>query len=513
VSHPDGSAARVPGAARLLGAGVLLAGPTLLAFYSGGFFDEPRLVAGMVALALVGLVALFADVPLPRSWPGRVALAGLGGLAALTTLSTTWAPAREAALGDGQRVILYLAYSVAAAAILRPRMLARAVEPAIALGGLAVVGYALSARVLPGLVTLSASRRAAGRLEQPLTYWNAEKTLAAIGLIACLRLAGDPTRPARMRMAAAAASAPLGAGLYLTFSRGALAAAAAGVGVLFVYRSRAQLRGLAVCGLGAGSAGLAAGLLPGMHQAGGHLSSRELDGAIMLLVLAVAMALAALLLRRVVKREREGRLALGRGALPRWTIVVAAAAILGAAGTAFAIAGSERGPPRTGAHATRLTTVRSVRSSYWHVALRAFAHHPLLGVGSSGFRFEWLRHRDVAEDVKDAHSLYFETAAELGIAGLLALALLIAGVAAGAVRERRVDPELEVGLTAVLCVWAVAAALDWQWEMPAVTLPALMAAAAVIARADAGAAGEAGVAAASAREPQPVSWPEPSRVP
>ena len=34
-------------------AACLLAGPTILAFYSGGFFIEPRLVAGIVAWVLV----------------------------------------------------------------------------------------------------------------------------------------------------------------------------------------------------------------------------------------------------------------------------------------------------------------------------------------------------------------------------------------------------------------------------------------------------------------------------
>jgi hypothetical protein len=57
-------------------------------------------------------------------------------------------------------------------------------------------------------------------------------------------------------------------------------------------------------------------------------------------------------------------------------------------------------------------------------------------------------------------------------------------VAASAVRVHRRDPGLGTGLASVVGVWAVACALDWHWEMPAVTLPALLAAAALVARAD-----------------------------
>ena len=92
-----------------------------------------------------------------------------------------------------------------------------------------VIGYGLAGRLLPGIVHLDRSRSAGGRLEQPITYWNAEGTLAAIGLVLCARLAADRTRPVAMRIAAAAATAPLGAGVYLTYSRGAIAGAVLGL--------------------------------------------------------------------------------------------------------------------------------------------------------------------------------------------------------------------------------------------------------------------------------------------
>jgi O-antigen ligase len=95
-------------------------------------------------------------------------------------------------------------------------------------------------------------------------------------------------------------------------------------------------------------------------------------------------------------------------------------------------------------------------------------------VGRGGFRVEWLRERSIDEVVVDAHSLYLETAAELGLVGLAALALLIAGLAAAVRRLYRSDAALAVGPAAVLAAYALHAGVDWDWEMPALTLPVLV---------------------------------------
>ena len=113
---------------------------------------------------------------------------------------------------------------------------------------LIVVGYGISERLLPGLLSFQHSASAEGRLEQPLTYWNAMGELAAIGAVLAVRVAGDLARTRALRAAAAAASVPLGLGLYLAFSRGALFACAAGLATVIVAaRSRAQLHALAAC--------------------------------------------------------------------------------------------------------------------------------------------------------------------------------------------------------------------------------------------------------------------------
>jgi len=84
-----------------------------------------------------------------------------------------------------------------------------------------------------------------------------------------------------------------------------------------------------------------------------------------------------------------------------------------------------------------------------------------------------LRERPFPEAARDAHSLYIETAAELGVLGLIALLLAFAGGILAAVKATSRNRAAAAGPVAVLAAWALHAGLDWDWEMPAVTLIAL----------------------------------------
>ena len=134
--------------------------------------------------------------------------------------------------------------------------------------------------------------------------------------------------------------------------------------------------------------------------------------------------------------------------------------------------------------ATRLASLQSHRYAYWKVAFGAFADHPLNGLGSGAFEVRWLERRKIRESVADAHSLYIETAGELGLVGLLALATFLAGVAIAARACMRTDPVLAAGPLAAFVTWSIHAGLDWLWEMPAVSLLALALAAVLLARAE-----------------------------
>jgi hypothetical protein len=102
-------------------------------------------------------------------------------------------------------------------------------------------------------------------------------------------------------------------------------------------------------------------------------------------------------------------------------------------------------------------------------------------VGAGGFRVEWLRERPVRENALEAHSLVVEMAAELGLPGLLGLALFVGGVFLAGRRAQGRSPTLAAGLSAGATVWALHAAIDWDWQLPAVALPAVVMAGALIA--------------------------------
>ena len=468
-------------------ASALIVVPTALAFFSGGFFDRPRLIAGIASWGLVLLAAVFAPRPLPATMPGRGALAGLFLLTAWTALSLIWAPLGGRAQDDLQRLLLYLGFFIAAVALLRAVGVRRWLEPGVVLGAFAVVGYGLAERLLPGLLEFDRSHTASGRLEQPLTYWNAEGAFAAVGLLLAVRIAGDPERPKALRAAAAAGGVPLALGVYLTFSRGALAGVAAGMVVLFALtpQARPQLRA-AVAVLGAGTlAALVSSRLTTVESLHRGEGGDPGEGLAMLAVLVLLAAAAATVVTRQPRRElRAPTLPVSR---PAVVLTLSVVALLVAAIGATALEGEPQGTsPQETTSAERFGSIDSNRYRYWQVAVESWADHPLIGLGSGGFLVEWRKQRDRVDESADAHSLYVETAAELGAIGLGALLLFLAGVGAAAVRLYRRDPGAATGLAAGLAAWAIHTGLDWNWEMPAVTLQALLLAAAAVAWSEAG---------------------------
>ncbi|MBV9193475.1 MAG: O-antigen ligase family protein [Solirubrobacterales bacterium] len=460
---------------------VLLGGPFALAFFSGGYFDEARAWAGLAAWLLVAVGVLASRDPWPRGRGSWLSLASLALLGAWTLFSIAWAPIAGGAYHAGQLVVLYAGGLLAAAVLLRSPGALSAVEPALAGGALVVIGYGLSGRLLPGLVHLSHSISAEGRLEQPLTYWNAIGELAALGFILAARVGGDSRRPRYLRALAAAACVPLGLGLYLSFSRGALFAWAAGLLALIVAtRSAETLRtGALAVGVSALVA-LAASPLNGFTSLAGSPGTRETQGAIMLAVLAAGMTAAALVQWRLARAPPRSPLA-----LPRWAPQIALAAICAGLALAIAAGAKETSSRPLSAGASRYVTLESNRYDYWRVAMRAFADEPLRGVGAGGWAVWWLRYRTIPEFAQDAHSLPLQTLAELGLIGLGLLLGFAAGIALTATSAHRASPQLAAGPIAGVVVYAAHAPLDWDWQMPAVTLVAIVLAGALLALAPA----------------------------
>jgi len=64
----------------------------------------------------------------------------------------------------------------------------------------------------------------------------------------------------------------------------------------------------------------------------------------------------------------------------------------------------------------------------------------------------------------------------------LAFILAIAAVVVSAVQARRRDAAASAGLIAALALYAVHAGIDWDWEMPALTLAAVVLAGMLVSR-------------------------------
>jgi O-antigen ligase len=200
--------------------------------------------------------------------------------------------------------------------------------------------------------------------------------------------------------------------------------------------------------------------------------------------------------------SRGAWLALGAGALaavalapprlPRPAILAVTAAVVAFLALALVRVGGPVGAYHEFSHAAptvkadknrRLFSLSgSSRAQYWHVAWKDVEAHPWLGTGAGSFQRRWLRFRPAALPVLDAHSLYLETLAEVGLIGLVLLVGLL-GLPLVAAFRARGDP-LAAPALAGYVAYLVHAAQDWDWELPAVTLAGLACAVALLVLAE-----------------------------
>lgn len=115
------------------------------------------------------------------------------------------------------------------------------------------------------------------------------------------------------------------------------------------------------------------------------------------------------------------------------------------------------------------------RPLYWNVAWEDVRDSPLIGRGAGTFDLSWLERRPIDADVQDAHTLYLETLAELGIVGVALLLLALAPPLVRALQGTR-TPAAAAGYVAFL----VHAGVDWDWELPAVTVAGLLCGCAIL---------------------------------
>ncbi|MFN2612925.1 MAG: O-antigen ligase family protein, partial [Solirubrobacterales bacterium] len=121
----------------------------------------------------------------------------------------------------------------------------------------------------------------------------------------------------------------------------------------------------------------------------------------------------------------------------------------------------------------------SNRWIWWREAAGAFSDRPVAGWGAGSFPIVHYQYREYASQVRSVHDVPLQFLAEGGLIGAL---LGLGGVGllgAAAVRTTRspttTDRAARVALLAAGAAWGVHCLVDWDWEIPALTLPALAA--------------------------------------
>jgi O-Antigen ligase len=128
------------------------------------------------------------------------------------------------------------------------------------------------------------------------------------------------------------------------------------------------------------------------------------------------------------------------------------------------------------------------RYQIWESALDANASDPITGIGPGTFEYWWAQHKEVDTFVRDGHSLYLETLAEVGVVGLALLlgfigTVLVVG-SRGAFRGSEERRAMLAAATAACAVLALAATIDWVWELPVLPVTFLVLAAAILGNAN-----------------------------
>ena len=310
----------------------------------------------------------------------------------------------------------------------------------------------LISRVLPN-VWHTAPDVANERLSYPVTYWNALGLLATLGIVLAFHLTCSLSERRLVRVLAAAVVPLLAATLFFTFSRGAIAAGAIG---LVVYVLVARPSGLLSGALATAPATVVlvvvayhANLLDTVDPT---TPAAVAQGHHVALAAGICAALCAGL--RAILRDRPGSPPArcrrqGADESPnkaRWRIAGAVAAVLVLAVALGVPHRVEQDWHRFISGATtqaasdlrqRLTDPsNNGRTELWRVALNGFSASPLHGYGAGMYHTLWDRNRPTFVYTINAHSLYLQAMAELGIPGL-ALLLILVGARSGRTRPAR----------------------------------------------------------------------------
>ena len=226
-----------------------------------------------------------------------------------------------------------------------------------------------------------------------------------------------------------------------------------------------------------------------LTRSGSGLAQAVHDGhrlALMLLVLVFASAIATSIF---VAAERRASVAPRVSAAFGAGVVVALVLAIGAVFVRYggpttlsrkAYDAFKAPPPHaTNLNRRLLSFSGNGRADLWRLAWDDARKHPWLGSGPGTYERYFLAHQPKQLGrVRDAHGLYIETLAELGPIGL-GLLLVVVAIPLVALGKARRHP-LASAAAGAYVAFLVHTGVDWDWELPAVTLTGLSCGAAIL---------------------------------
>jgi hypothetical protein len=472
-----------------------------LALSNGGYGTIERSEVGIAVWWIVVVGTAVGALPVAGGTrAGRLMLALLAAFAAWTALSLSWTESAERTSVELGRAATYLGVFALALAVQGQgrwrHVLHGAATGAVVIGGVAVLSR-LEPTWFPDRVTgdylqgIEIERL----LAYPLNYSTGLATFAALGLPLLLGATSSARTVAGAALAAAGLPV-LGLALWLTHSGLAVPLAAIGLGAFLLLAPDRLPKLASVLAAGAGAAILIASV--GGRDAldrGLATTTAQREGDEMLAVVLVVCVGVALIQVGISRASRYGRRPAWMTVSPRHAVVALVAALVCAAIVAVAAGAPAELSDRWDSFTRETGTSNeggdpfdpssSRRYKFWEEAVDANASSTLTGIGPGTFEFWWAREKQSGGFVRDAHSTFLETLAELGIVGLVLIggfsaAVLITGV----VRSFHASPELRLGLAAATggcAVFTGAAAGDWAWELGVLPVAYLVLAAVVVA--------------------------------
>jgi O-Antigen ligase len=455
---------------------------------NGGYFlgDWAPLVLSLAALMFA--VSLAGLPPIPRSKGSVVATSFFALYAGWTFLSLLWSPDRGAAwLGAGQTLFYLLVFWIAVGLISRGAS-RRWVLLASVLGPAAVAMFTVLA-LLPHLGELFDRNRLLGSVG----YFNGEAAFLLVPFWAAIYLAGSRRVSPIIRGLILAGAVPGSALIILTQSRGAMVAVVISSFVYFLLSCQ-RLRGLLALTPIAVAVYLC---FPGLNSVYLELLHSGDPASVLNRVLPLVwLTTAGAGLYGFFWGLIDERWKLSAGAARAVGVIVLAGGLvvlsLGAY-RAYERAGEDPlawsgekwqafvANDKAGQEQSRYLSISGMgRFTYWQVAWEDFSSHPVLGIGTQNYEETYYNLRkELAGSVRQPHSLPLEILAERGaVGGVLFLGILTTCLAAGLRRGfRRLDAEdraLTGALAASVFYWLVHSSFDWFWQIPAVTLTAIL---------------------------------------